>query len=237
MSSVDLSSSVLDLERVRDEARDALFDALASRRGRKALVLDPRLGAPLMRITEMSSLRQHGVDRLYYLEGGTLETTCHEVVFLVRPRLELMHKLAEVVKSVLDEVDAATREHERAYSGKPANDPSVPPRPKVPIFTVFFVPRRTLSCEKLLDLLGVLGDLEMDAVAMDHSFERDVISIEHHNAYRDLARRRQHQSLLRRSRRPRAAEGHRRGAHRQGKRRGGEGRRGDLRAAATRGGA
>ena len=188
MSSVDLSSSVLDLERVRDEARDALFDALASRRGRKALVLDPRLGAPLMRITEMSSLRQHGVDRLYYLEGGTLETTCHEVVFLVRPRLELMHKLAEVVKSVLDEVDAATREHERAYSGKPANDPSVPPRPKVPRFTVFFVPRRTLSCEKLLDHLGVLGDIEMDAVAMDFiPFERDVISIEHHNAYRDLA--------------------------------------------------
>ena len=142
MSSVDISSSVLDLERVRDEARDALFDALASRRGRKALVLDPRLGAPLMRITEMSSLRQHGVDRLYYLEGGTLETTCHEVVFLVRPRLELMHKLAEVVKSVLDEVDAATREHERAYSGKPANDPSVPPRPKVPRFTVFFVSAR-----------------------------------------------------------------------------------------------
>ena len=188
MSSVDLSSSVLDLERVRDEARDALFDALASRRGRKALVLDPRLGAPLMRITEMSSLRQHGVDRLYYLEGGTLETTCHEVVFLVRPRLELMHKLAEIVKSVLDEVDAATREHERAYSGKPANDPSVLPSQRCPDSPSSSSPRRTLSCEKLLDHLGVLGVLELDAVAMDFiPFERDVISIEHHNAYRDLA--------------------------------------------------
>ena len=191
-----------------------------------------------MRITEMSSLRQHGVDRLYYLEGGTLETTCHEVVFLVRPRLELMHKLAEVVKSVLDEVDAATREHERAYSGKPANDPSVPPRPKVPRFTVFFVPRRTLSCEKLLDHLGVLGDLEMDAVAMDFiPFERDVISIEHHNAYRDLAVENDNTSLFYvagRSTSCRRSPARRPSSR---KRRGGEGRRGDLRAAATRGGA
>ena len=59
-----------------------------------------------MRLATMATLRAHDVDRLYYLEGGTLETTCAEVMFVVRPRLELMHKLAEVVASVRDDVEA-----------------------------------------------------------------------------------------------------------------------------------
>jgi hypothetical protein len=99
MSSVDLSSSAIDLEKVRSDASNSLIHALESRIGRKALVLDPRLGAPLMHLVNMNTLRQLDVDRLYYLEGGTLETTSSEIVFIVKPRLELMHKLAEVVMS------------------------------------------------------------------------------------------------------------------------------------------
>ena len=118
----DLSSAAIDLDYIRESAQRSLLMALDSRRGRKALVLDPHLGGPLTQICQFSTLRQHNVDRMYYLEGGTLETECTEVVFLVRPRLELMHKLAEVVKSVLDDVEAARKEHVKEYgdSRKPA---------------------------------------------------------------------------------------------------------------------
>ena len=111
----DLSSAAIDLDYIRESAQRSLLMALDSRRGRKALVLDPHLGGPLTQICQFSTLRQHNVDRMYYLEGGTLETECTEVVFLVRPRLELMHKLAEVVKSVLDDVEAARKEHVKEY--------------------------------------------------------------------------------------------------------------------------
>jgi vacuolar protein sorting-associated protein 33A len=112
MASVDLSSSVIDLDGVRDDAAAALVACLESRPGRKALVLDPHVGPTVMRVATMATLRAHDVDRLYYLEGGTLETTCSEVMFVVRPRLELMHKLAEVVASVRD--DEAERRARRA---------------------------------------------------------------------------------------------------------------------------
>jgi hypothetical protein len=68
----DLSSSLIDLDYIREAAQRSLLTALDSRRGRKALVLDPRLGGPLMQICQFSTLRQHNVDKLYYLEGGTL---------------------------------------------------------------------------------------------------------------------------------------------------------------------
>ena len=136
MASVDLSSSVIDLEGVRDDAA-AAGGVPESRPGRKALVLDPHVGPTVMRLATMATLRAHDVDRLYYLEGGTLETTCAEVMFVVRPRLELMHKLAEVVASVRDDVEAerANRADARRKGDDEGDDVRV-------TFTACFVPRR-----------------------------------------------------------------------------------------------
>lgn len=193
----DLSDAAIDLEYIREFATRSLLTALDARRGRKALVLDPRLGGPLSQICQFSTLRQHNVEKLYALEGGGLDTDCPQVVFLVRPRLELMHTLAEVVKSVLDDVREARAAHVKAYGGakrRSANDDEageedgVPPLPEVPNFSVLFLPRKTLVCEELLKHLGVYGDLSLSEVPVDIiPYERDVLSIEHETAYRDLA--------------------------------------------------
>ena len=178
MASVDLSSSVIDLEGVRDDAAAALVACLESRPGRKALVLDPHVGPSVMRVATMATLRAHDVDRLYYLEGGTLETTCAEVMFVVRPRLELMHKLAEVVASVRDDVEAerANRADARRKGDDEGDD--------VPVtFTACFVPRRSEACEAVLEHLGVLRHLKLKALPIDLvPFEKDAALVERKHA-------------------------------------------------------
>ena len=191
MASVDLSSSVIDLEGVRDDAAAALVACLESRPGRKALVLDPHVGPTVMRLATMATLRAHDVDRLYYLEGGTLETTCAEVMFVVRPRLELMHKLAEVVASVRDDVEAerANRADARRKGDDEGDDVRV-------TFTACFVPRRSEACEAVLEHLGVLRHLKLKALPIDLvPFEKDAALVERKHAWRDLAVERDVSSL------------------------------------------
>ena len=83
---VDLSDAVIDLESARSTARDAILSALDARPGRKALVMDPLFAPTLTSLCTMSELTEHGVDRLYQLEGGSVETECDEIVFMVKPR-------------------------------------------------------------------------------------------------------------------------------------------------------
>lgn len=113
-AAVDLSSSVVDLERVRDRATRSLLKAIDAVDGRKALVIDPRLRSTLATLVpQMSALRDRGVDRLYSLDGGQLdlaECADLEIVFLVRPRPELMHRIADVVKRAEDERERASAE-------------------------------------------------------------------------------------------------------------------------------
>ena len=199
MASVDLSSSVIDLDGVRDDAAAALVACLESRPGRKALVLDPHVGPTVMRVATMATLRAHDVDRLYYLEGGTLETTCSEVMFVVRPRLELMHKLAEVVASVRD--DEAERRARRAKNknarekerGDNVHDDD---DEKTVRFTACFLPRRSEACEAVLKHLGVLPFLKIKSLPIDLvPFERDAALVECKRAWRDLAVERDVSSL------------------------------------------
>ena len=200
MASVDLSSSVIDLDGVRDDAAAALVACLESRPGRKALVLDPHVGPTVMRVATMATLRAHDVDRLYYLEGGTLETTCSEVMFVVRPRLELMHKLAEVVASVRD--DEAERRARRAKNKnekqkpKTGDDTHEENENTETRFTACFVPRRSEACEAVLKHLGVFQFLNLKTLPIDLvPFERDAALVECKRAWRDLAVERDVSSL------------------------------------------
>ena len=115
----DLSTSVLDLEYVRANAARAIARALKSVRGRKALVLDPLLLTPLQRLCNLTRLtRECDVDRTYSLEGGTVETRCAEIVFVVKPRVALMKTLAEVVRAVREDAERARRAHARKHAAR-----------------------------------------------------------------------------------------------------------------------
>jgi hypothetical protein len=81
---INLDSAAINIALIREQARKDLCDALDSRRGKKALVLDPKLSGPLSLIAEISLLKEHGVENLYYLENEPIETDCRTIIYLVR---------------------------------------------------------------------------------------------------------------------------------------------------------
>jgi len=119
MAATDLSDAAIDLESSRSAARDAILSALDARPGRKALVMDPLFAPTLTSLCTMSELTEHGVDGLYQLEGGTVETECDEIVFVVKPRPCLMAALNETVRGVIADNDAGPRGTSRAIRRRP----------------------------------------------------------------------------------------------------------------------
>ena len=94
----NLDRAAINISQIREQARIDLCDALDSRRGKKALVLDPKLSGPLSLIAEISLLKEHGVENLYYLENEPIETDCRTIIYLVR--------LHDVFKSHLNQTES-----------------------------------------------------------------------------------------------------------------------------------
>eukprot|EP01052_Picozoa_sp_SAG31_P055202 SAG31_NODE_15112_length_770_cov_1.198212_1_plen_120_part_01 len=100
--------------------------------GSKALVMDPALPGPLNHIAEKSLLKEHGVEQLFLLEPSLFNNQLADnVVYMMRPNMHLMHIVADHLKEHPD----------RQYS-------------------LFFVPSRSVVCEKILEDEGVLPILE-----------------------------------------------------------------------------
>jgi len=59
------------------------------------------------------------VDGLYQLEGGTVETECDEIVFIVKPRPCLMAALNETVRGVIADNELDRAEHRERYGDDP----------------------------------------------------------------------------------------------------------------------
>ena len=193
---VDLSDAVIDLESARSAARDAILSALDARPGRKALVMDPSFAPTLTSLCTMSELTEHGVDGLYQLEGGSVETECDEIVFMVKPRVALMAALNETVRGVILDNELDRAEHREQHGDDPAlwdprsetYDPDVPPPPRVPNMTVCFAPASTDACEGELRRLGVHDLLIRRECAVDLvPLEPDVFVADCDEAWRDLA--------------------------------------------------
>ena len=200
MAATDLSDAAIDLESSRSAARDAILSALDARPGRKALVMDPLFAPTLTSLCTMSELTEHGVDGLYQLEGGTVETECDEIVFVVKPRPCLMAALNETVRGVIADNELDRAEHRERYGDDPRvwdpridpehHDPDVPPPPRVPNMTVCFTPSSTDACEaelrklRIHDLL-IRAECPVDLVPV----ERDVFRVECDDAWRDLTLR------------------------------------------------
>ena len=128
MAATDLSDAAIDLESSRSAARDAILSALDARPGRKALVMDPLFAPTLTSLCTMSELTEHGVDGLYQLEGGTVETECDEIVFVVKPRPCLMAALNETVRGVIADNELDRAEHRERYGDDPRVwDPRIDP--------------------------------------------------------------------------------------------------------------
>jgi hypothetical protein len=54
--------------------------------GKKGLVLDPTFSGPLGLIAEVALLKEYGVEKIYYLLPGKLNTESKNLIYLVRPK-------------------------------------------------------------------------------------------------------------------------------------------------------
>ncbi|TRY66271.1 hypothetical protein DNTS_026228 [Danionella cerebrum] len=94
----------VNLNILREAARKDLREFLDKCSGSKAIVWDEYLTGPFGLIAQYSLLKEHEVEKMFTLKGGRIPTAAvKNIVFFVRPRLELMDIIAENVKSLLCE--------------------------------------------------------------------------------------------------------------------------------------
>ncbi|PNW75167.1 hypothetical protein CHLRE_12g515550v5 [Chlamydomonas reinhardtii] len=169
-----LDTGPIPLVPIREQARKQLLEVIDSRRGKKALILDPAVSGPLglldAGLTDL--LTEHGVVKLLYLEPGKrLDDVAYNatepkladtrsVVYLVRPTVANAQAVAAQIK---------TRTKADAHD-----------------FSVCFVPRRTIACERVLEEEGVLGDVAIGEYCLDMvPYDDDVLSLELDSAFAD----------------------------------------------------
>ncbi|XP_036730227.1 vacuolar protein sorting-associated protein 33A isoform X2 [Eschrichtius robustus] len=158
-----LSYGRVNLNVLREAVRRELREFLDKCAGSKAIVWDEYLTGPFGLIAQYSLLKEHEVEKMFTLKGSRLPAAdVKNIIFVVRPRLELMDIISENVLS----------EDRRG----PARD-----------FHILFVPRRSLLCEQRLKDLGVLGSfIHREEYSLDLiPFDGDLLSMESEGAFKE----------------------------------------------------
>ncbi|XP_022266415.1 vacuolar protein sorting-associated protein 33A isoform X2 [Canis lupus baileyi] len=158
-----LSYGRVNLNVLREAVRRELREFLDKCAGSKAIVWDEYLTGPFGLIAQYSLLKEHEVEKMFTLKGSRLPAAdVKNIIFFVRPRLELMDIIAENVLS----------EDRRG----PTRD-----------FHILFVPRRSLLCEQRLKDLGVLGSfIHREEYSLDLiPFDGDLLSMESEGAFKE----------------------------------------------------
>ncbi|KUI66539.1 Vacuolar protein sorting-associated protein 33A [Cytospora mali] len=150
-----------DSEQIRDKARKDLLYLLSVVQGKKNLVIEQSLAGPISTIVKVATLQDYGVDKFFFLEGSNVTTTQRNVVFIAR---------GERAQSIADQIRQLQRESQTGHE-----------------FHVFWVPRRTIVSDKVLEEAGVLGDVNISELPLYFfPLERDVLSLELDDAFQDL---------------------------------------------------
>ncbi|KAI1756550.1 Sec1-like protein [Xylaria castorea] len=153
-----------DTEHIRDKARKDLLNLLEGVRGKKNLVIERSLAGPVGVIVKVSTLHDYGVDKFFFLENNNADTSQRNVVFIARG------ECARHAQAIADHIKRLQRESQTGHE-----------------FHVFWVPRRTLVSDKLLEEAGVLGDVNIAELPVYFfPLERDVLSLELDDSFRDL---------------------------------------------------
>uniref|UniRef100_A0A8C4YZF6 Vacuolar protein sorting-associated protein 33A n=1 Tax=Gadus morhua TaxID=8049 RepID=A0A8C4YZF6_GADMO len=156
-----LTNGRVNLNILREAARKELREFLDKCAGSKAIVWDEYLTGPFGLIAQYSLLKEHEVEKMFTLKGGRLPPAdVKNIIFFVRPRLELMDIIAENVFS--------DKSNSRDYH-------------------ILFVPRRSMLCEQRLKEQGVLGSFtNIDEYILDLiPYDGDLLSMESEGAFRE----------------------------------------------------
>lgn len=152
----------VDVGVLKELAKKGLVDALNSVSGAKTLVLDPTLAGPLGLVAEVSIMKQHGVDKMFWLEHGPLNSSNTNIVYLCRPQAKWMKIVAEQIKQHTTE----SLQHN---------------------YTLMLVPRRTVLCDKILEEEGVFGEVTISEFPLEFiPLEDDLISLEWDNTFKEI---------------------------------------------------
>ncbi|KAA0716273.1 Vacuolar protein sorting-associated protein 33A [Triplophysa tibetana] len=175
-----LSYSRVNLNILREAARKDLREFLDKCSGSKAIVWDEYLTGPFGLIAQYSLLKEHEVEKMFTLKGGHIPSAAvKNIVFFVRPRLELMDIIAENIARF----NYIHSHLCNLYIQNKCEDKLQPPRD----FHILFVPRRSLLCEQRLKEKGVLNSFtNIDEYILDLiPYDSDLLSMESENSFRE----------------------------------------------------
>lgn len=157
----NLENAPINLTAIRARAQTELENILKNIRGDKCLVIDPKLSGSLSLLVQSSELKKHGVE-LRHLTAEPIQSESTKVVYLVRAQLDLMKFICSQIHN-----DTSKGLH-REYH-------------------LYFVPRRLIVCEKILEeekvheLLNI-GEFPLYMLPVDEdviSFELDLAAKEY----------------------------------------------------------
>ncbi|OAD52769.1 Vacuolar protein sorting-associated protein 33A [Eufriesea mexicana] len=165
MSSAHLSTGRLNVEILQKQARKQLLCFLEKCDGTKVIIWDQSLAGPIGLVAKYNLLEEHDVVTIYPLCGGslTIPPNIVNIIFITRPQLSLMDLIAENV---------------HGEEGK---------RPRKE-FHLFFVPRKSLLCQKKLQNRGVFGSFTLiEEFKWDlFPFDNDLLSMELSESFKEF---------------------------------------------------
>ncbi|KAL9629084.1 MAG: hypothetical protein Q9164_007029 [Protoblastenia rupestris] len=74
----------IDTDEIREKARKDLLGLLEGVRGKKNLVIEKSLAGPIGLFVKFSTLQEHGVDKVFFLENDNVDASQKNVIFLAR---------------------------------------------------------------------------------------------------------------------------------------------------------
>jgi len=152
------------IDQLRNKARKDLLYLLEGVRGKKNVVLDRSLVGPVGTIVKVSTLQEYGVDKFFVLENDNVDSTQSNVVFIARG------ECGRHAETIAAQIKRVRRESQIGHE-----------------FHIFWVPRRTLVSDQLLEEAGVLGDVNVSELPLSFfPLEKDVLSLELDDAFQDL---------------------------------------------------
>ncbi|KAI3648273.1 hypothetical protein MP228_006127 [Amoeboaphelidium protococcarum] len=182
----------MNSEALKEFNKRELLDIIDSVGGVKALVLDPSLSGPLSLMVGYSVLKEHGIEKIYLLDGPELQTDCASILYLTRGSVHLMKLISQQVKGLIrqatppratshpDGIDQSSGSNNFASN---ALDSEQFDRN----FKVIFIPKRLSACERVLEDSGVLADVSISELHLDWiPLADDVWSLEIPQLFPDL---------------------------------------------------
>lgn len=150
-------------------------------RGKKNVVLDRSLVGPIGTVVKVATLQEYGVQKFFILENDNVDASQRNVVFIARGECGRhaetiartntnMSSLIYLANTPQDQIKRVQRESQTGHE-----------------FHIFWVPRRTLVSDQLLESAGILGDVNVSELPL-HFFplEKNVLSLELDDSFRDL---------------------------------------------------